>query len=494
MMKKIKIKSILTVVAGFFLVTSCSSNFLNTDPTDAVDSDKVPVPENAEALFNGAWYNLFEYTSTYANVGYRALQCQDDMMASDVVSRPKYGFNSSYQFGDVAIPSNNRTAFAWYLMYKTIDNCNTAISIKGDSEKLRQSQGQALVLRAFCYLHLVQHYQFTYLKDKNAPCVPIYTEPNTYTSVPKGKSSVAQVYQRIFDDLNLAQDYLKNYARGGDNHKFKPNTAVIQGLLARAYLLTGQWREAAKAAEAAREGYSLMTTTAEYGGFNNVSNKEWIWGFPQIPSQSDASYNFLYLDPMYVGGYSSFMVDPHLKDTFTERDIRLPLFQWMREGYLGYKKFQMRADDTADIVLMRAAEMYLIEAEAKVRDGVELQQAVIPLNTLRRARGVGDYDLTGKSEDDVIKEILMERRRELWGEGFGITDVLRTQQAVERTALSEEVQKIQVDCLQEDGTFAKRNPLGHWFLKFPNDKPFTPNSTYYLYAIPEKEINANPNL
>ena len=35
----------------------------------------------------------------------------------------------------------------------------------------------------------------------------------------------------------------------------------------------------------------------------------------------------------------------------------------------------------------------------------------------------------------------MERRRELWGEGFGITDVLRTQKAVERTALSEDEQK-----------------------------------------------------
>ena len=58
---------------------------------------KVPVPENAEALVNGAWYNLFDYSSTYANIGYRALQCLDDMMASDVVSRPKYGFNSSYQ-------------------------------------------------------------------------------------------------------------------------------------------------------------------------------------------------------------------------------------------------------------------------------------------------------------------------------------------------------------------------------------------------------------
>lgn len=343
-------------------------------------------------------------------------------------------------------------------------------------------------------MHLVQHYQFTYLKDKDAPCVPIYTEPSNSSTVPKGKSTVAQVYQLIFDDLTLAKDYLKNYVRSGDNQKFKPNVAVVNGLLARAYLLTGQWEEAAKAAEAARAGYTLMTTTAEYEGFNNISNKEWIWGFPQIPSQSDASYNFYYLDATYVGAYSSFMADPHLKDTFTEGDIRLPLFQWMREGYLGYKKFHMRADDTADLVLMRAAEMYLIEAEAKVRDGVALAQAVAPLNTLRNARGVGDYEVTGKSQEDVINEILMERRRELWGEGFGITDILRTQKAVERAALSDEMQKTEVDCWQEGVSFEKRNPLGHWFLNFPNGKPFTVNSTYYLYAIPQKEINANPNI
>ena len=493
-MRKIKIQSILAAIAGLLLATGCSSSFLDTDPTDAVSSEKVPVPENAEALVNGAWYNLFDYSSTYANIGYRALQCLDDMMASDVVSRPKYGFNSSYQFNDIAIPSDGRTSFAWYLIYKTIDNCNTAISIKGDSEALRQAQGQALALRAFCYLHLVQHYQFTYLKDKDAPCVPIYTEPTTSTTEPKGKSTVAQVYQRIFDDLNLAQEYLEGYVRKGDGQKFKPNADVINGLLARAYLLTGQWGEAAKAAEAARKGYSLMTTTAEYEGFNNISNKEWIWGSPQTLSQSDASYNFYYLDATYVGAYSSFMADPHLKDTFVEGDIRLPLFQWMREGYLGYKKFHMRADDTADLVLMRAAEMYLIEAEANVRDGMKLSQAVIPLNTLRNARGVVDYDVAGKSREDVINEILLERRRELWGEGFGITDILRTQKAVERTALSEEMQKTEVDCWQEGGGFAKRNPLGHWFLSFPNGKAFSENSSYYLYAIPEKEMNANPNL
>ena len=128
-----------------------------------------------------------------------------------------------------------------------------------------------MALRAFCYLHLVQHYQFTYLKDKDALCVPIYTEPTTSTTEPKGKSTVAQVYQRIFDDLKLAQEYLEGYVRKGDAQKFKPNADVVNGLLARAYLLTGQWGEAAKAAEAARKGYSLMTTTAEYEGLNIFS-------------------------------------------------------------------------------------------------------------------------------------------------------------------------------------------------------------------------------
>ena len=486
-------KYIFSFMASLLLLAGCSGDFLDKEPTDSVSSDEVGVPGNAERLFNGAWYNLFEYVYTLANSGYRGLQCQDDMMADDVVSRPAYGFNSSYQFNDIAIPNNTRTSFAWYLMYKTIDNCNTALAIQGDTEALRQAQGQALALRAFCYLHLAQHYQFTYLKDPAAPCVPIYTEPTTDDTAPKGKSTVAQVYRRVFDDLALAKDYLKNYTRKGDGQKFKPDVNVVNGLLARAYLLTGQWEEAAKAAAAARQGYSLMTTAAEYEGFNNISNKEWIWGHPQTLAQSSASYNFYFLDATHVGAYSSFMDDPHFRDTFSDGDIRLELFQWMREGYLGYKKFHMRADDTADIVLMRASEMLLVEAEALARDGFP-EKAVVPLNELRHARGLGDYDLTGKSQQDVIDEILMERRRELWGEGFGITDILRTQQSVKRTMLSAEEQKQEVDAWQEGGGFAKRNPLGHWFVTFSEGEVFVPNSTNYLYAIPKEETDANPNL
>ena len=105
-------KYIYPYMAFLLLLAGCSGDFLDKEPTDSVSSDEVGVPGNAERLFNGAWYNLFEYGTTYANIGYRALQCQDDMMADDVVSRPAYGFNSSYQFNDIAIPNNSRTSFA----------------------------------------------------------------------------------------------------------------------------------------------------------------------------------------------------------------------------------------------------------------------------------------------------------------------------------------------------------------------------------------------
>lgn len=101
------IKNIAVFTLGLLSVlSSCGGDFLDNKPTDAVDSGIVPVPSNAGRIFNGAWYNLFEYSSTYANIGYRALMLQDDMMADDVVSRPMYGFNSSYQFNDVGMPAN----------------------------------------------------------------------------------------------------------------------------------------------------------------------------------------------------------------------------------------------------------------------------------------------------------------------------------------------------------------------------------------------------
>ena len=70
-MKKL-IKNTAILATGLLMVTGCSGDFLDHTPTDSVDSGLAPTPENAERIFIGAWYNLMEYGTTYANIGYRA--------------------------------------------------------------------------------------------------------------------------------------------------------------------------------------------------------------------------------------------------------------------------------------------------------------------------------------------------------------------------------------------------------------------------------------
>ncbi|WP_238707416.1 RagB/SusD family nutrient uptake outer membrane protein [Chryseobacterium viscerum] len=65
---------------------------------------------------------------------------------------------------------------------------------------------------------------------------------------------------------------------------------------------------------------------------------------------------------------------------------------------------------------MRAAEMYLIEAEA-INGNVS--QAVAVLNQLKSARNVNIYN-GSLAQNNVIATVLIERRKELFGEGFSL--------------------------------------------------------------------------
>ena len=180
-----------------------------------------------------------------------------------------------------------------------------------------------MLWRAFCYLASGSALP-VYLPERpcRAGCSRFITEPTASTTEPKGKATLEEIYTQIFKDLNKAKELLEGYVRPDDNSKFKPDSSVVNGLLARAYLLTGQWDEAAGAALEAAGGYALMTDSKTYMGFNDISNTEWMWGHPQSVSQSDASYNFYYIDVVTPDAYNSFMADPHFKDTFEAGDIR----------------------------------------------------------------------------------------------------------------------------------------------------------------------------
>lgn len=299
----------------------------------------------------------------------------------------------------------------------------------------------------------------------------------------------------IKGDLTEADNLLKDYTR---NNKDKINRAVVNGILARAYLNTGEWNKAAAAARIAREGYPLMTPEKYKEGFNDINNAEWIWGHGQTQEQSGASYAFHFLDVSSSGSYYyNFMADPYFKDLFDTNDIRYQLFSWDglkgREGLLRYAKFKFKTGLIADIVYMRAAEMYLIEAEGEARGG-NVAQAVTVLNQLRSARNANAYS-GALSQDAVVKEILIERRKELFGEGFSLSDIIRTQGTVVRKRFVDaNGQPIKVQVTTPDGTVKTVDGRGHSVFAFPDQSAFVPNSNYYLFSIPQKEIENNPNL
>ena len=190
--------------------------------------------------------------------------------------------------------------------------------------------------------------------------------------------------------------------------------------------------------------------------------------------------------------YTNLNADPYFKEEFEEGDYRKDLFDWGQTAYGDWamlnKKFIFKDLDNmlADLVLMRTSEMYLIKAEAAAHLAGKESEAQQLLKTLRDARMKEGKTAAAVTEtgDALIQEIWKERRKELWGEGFALTDLIRNQQSVER---KEYDGKITVG----DKEISVK---GHTIISLPDNTPFVPNSKYYLFRIPEKEELQNTGL
>lgn len=494
------------ILVGALAVSSFSAcSDLDTNPTTAVDAGSVfSTTGNTEKVLIGAWSYLMETFNSYANPGYGAMLRAGDAMSSDIVVNTKYGFRDHYAFTAIYGKGGTNT-LSWLLAYRIINNVNGVIKYvdasTGTQEDKNRIKGQAYALRGFMYLHLASNYSFAIDKDPDAVCAPIYTEPSDASTVGRPAASVSEVYAQSIRDLEEALKLIpENYNR---TSKYKVDTQVVLGLLSRATLYSRDWEKARTYSEALLDKNDYLMNESEYNaGFNNVVNKEWIWGHPQTPEQSNASYQFHYLDVTKDGSYYySFNADPYFRTLFNDGDYRKKMIFWATDPgknpseeafvWMRYAKFKFRDNLTADIVLMRTSEIYLINAEAKAR--LEDETAITRLNELKTARGADN--VSGLEGQDLLDAIWLERRKELFGEGFALVDIIRNQQTVVR---KEYPQKPKIDYTYKDNDGVEHTipitPQGHRIFNFPDKSDFVPNSKYYLFRIPNSEELANENL
>jgi len=289
-------------------------------------------------------------------------------------------------------------------------------------------------------------------------------------------STLGEVYTQVYKDLDEAISAFNasDYKRP-DNDNYSPDLSVAYAIYARAALTRQDWSNAAKYASMARQGYSLMTNDDYMSGFNTV-NDEWIWSVYGAPDQTLYYYGFF----AYQGSNSSAnicrnypcAISKELYDLIPETDIRRqmflgpldeeeatsyttsngrvqsgPLYNRAKAEYadklystslvFAYMQFKFSVVDQPGIGELnnfRAAEMYLTEAEAKCHLGgsdAEIQNLLIALNK-NSGRDPGyTCDKTGA---DLLEEVKLYRRIELWGEGFDWFDYKRWNQPIVRHA------------------------------------------------------------
>lgn len=493
-----KRKTILYAAALGLLIftTGCGDSFLQTSPTDSIGaSDMTNNEQNISSLLNGTYKKMMAYNGANANqhddASYVAWVMKNEVRGLDMIikrARSRW-YAWDYEFDAASRLANDyHTRVIWQYAYNIIKNCNTIIEATKDatSTNYKSYCGQAKVLRAMMYHQLVRMYQKAYRINPDAPGVPLILLPPSGEYTPeqeaKGRGKLSDVYAQMVQDLEDAIGALSNSLA----NKGYINKQVAHGFMARvlcdmAYEGTDNgyknalWDDVITNAQAACEGLGIMERALWTTGFNDNSNKDWIWGFVN-DSQGNTSFPgfFSFVDRRSGRtGYQNVRVDKAFIDMFADNDIRNqfknePGSEEEDNEYCPLK-FMDNSTKTGHIPMMRVSEMILIQAEAYANKGL-LQEAQDKLDELRAKRIEGYVDeAPAATRNDMLERIWKERRKELYGEGFAMTDILRLGFIV-------------------NGKKAERSQYhGLWVIKDLKD-----NDDRYIFQIPIEELNANP--
>ena len=438
-------------------LTSCNDSFLDTEYTQYLDQEAAAEAgdKNPNMFLNGIWSWMVSYSQTnsgaHDDFGYMGSLHATDMMSEDIVMASSHWFNYDYQL-DNHQEAYRRTRCHWLNYYTMIAKANDIIGLypEATTATAKSLLGQAQAIRGLAYLHLIQLYQFASNEDgtvnASAPGVPLMlTAADGLTdeeiTALTGRNTVGDVMAQIEKDLTNAVVNLEGYQRPGKNYV---DASVANGILARYYLLANKWQEAANAASKARQGYTLMPADATglYDGFVTVNNVEWMWGFSHTTETQTTYASFFSMisniAPGYAGiGYAPRLIDARLYSQIPDTDLRKAWFngpegdatQPTAAAQMPYAnvKFGHLDDWTENYMYMRAAEMVLIEAEAyaHMNDGAKAAQV---LKELMDARQPGWNKATV-----TVNDIHLQRRIELWGEGFAYYDLKRLNKGIDRT-------------------------------------------------------------
>jgi len=389
------------------------------------------------------------------------------------------GIDQVYEFRDLADDSDMRGIYP--AAYEIINAANLILENTMETNLLTadekdQLTAEALACRAITHylvaLGYAQH--FGYSTDGSHPGIVYNTRTITAGVDYPSRLSIAESYQLMLQDLEISLSLFT----GTPILPFGPPESYFHamgtaGFAARIALQMNDWDNAWRFADTViqHSGLSIMKDTAYIDEWEHpdasLSETVMELSTPKNsdgePSNSVAHEHYIYTD---VDNYASYVASGDLLDLYAENDIRRGMFlealiptsvNGILENRVYYFTRKFQAEKAAPVV--RLSEMFLIRAEAEARrDGGVLSTARIDLNRLRFRAGLDPL----VTDENLLEEIFLERRRELAFENFLLFDLARFKKGINR----------EQDCISNVCS-----------LTYPSD--------YFILPIPERSILLN---
>ncbi|MEG1587041.1 MAG: RagB/SusD family nutrient uptake outer membrane protein [Bacteroidales bacterium] len=470
---------------------SCSADWLNLDPSTSVTSPlAIRTLEDARTALNGV-YRIAASHSYYGDNYLYYADCRGEDVQAYMSKGAGRRVSPYYEFNVKEDDAFNITR-VWNQPYIVIHQANNLIETidKGkittnDTQALTTIRSEALVMRALAHFDLTRLFAMPYTFDEGTSLgIPIEIHTTLPTHQP-ARNTVAECYQQVITDLEEALPGLSKAKKDGFQNYWS-----TCALLSRVYLYMGNNQKAFS--------YAQEVIQNNGGIYRLYTNNEYatIWG---KDFQAESLFEFYYTLTEPAGGtggegapmvyaditldWTNLVLTKDFLDLLDEdpNDVRhsitkmpvnpqadlLPAGSAGKPKYMG--KYPGKTGDNPqdnNICVIRLSEVYLNAAEAAFKCGQQ-QDALYYLNAIvsraNPARSVSEQELT-------LERILIERRKELVGEGHAFFDYVRNGKNISRK--------------------------GGWHLpSIPADAMIIlPTDPRIALPIPQTEIDANPNM
>lgn len=484
-------------------LSSCVNDWLDVAPSDGTDADAALTSSSDLAAARTGMYaalkgnsNLVDYYGQQFFV-YGDVHAGDDYQYNNIggSNRASFYYDMTYQTASEFSSSTSSSNVAWKSPYIVIGRANRIIAAAeggalSDAAEAKatidQYAAEAKVLRALAHFDLVRIYGKPYTEDQGASLgVPLVTGVLESNAKP-ARSTVAEVYTQVVKDLTEA---ISSNALATETEPGYVSVWGAKAILSRVYLNMGDYANALSVAEdiIKNSGAALWTRDRYFKAWDasTPNESEFLFRLNVAGSTDNNDLNGIG-NLQQREGYKEMVATKKFVDMLTSdpKDVRndmfLPATAAKEVATYGTNKVflnKLRGQggnlrNVTIVPIIRLSEVYLTAAECAFRNN-DKTKAVEYLNDLVKNRTTTVASLA-TVDNITLERILIERRKELIGEGQRYFDALRNNETI--TRYTSEADKGWHKTLSKEAQSFDRD-----YFKA-------------IAAIPQAEINANPNI